>query len=77
MFSPKYDETLVAIDRKGPGDYEVIELPRGQYETTKSRQLESHGAALDHIDLLWTEGNYQHVSHQDIADELSARKANQ
>lgn len=76
MFSPKFDETLVAIDRKGPGNYEVVELPRRHSETNHSRQLGSHGECLDLVEELWTEGNYQYVSPQDIADELSARKAN-
>jgi hypothetical protein len=74
MFTPKYDETLVAINRHGPGDYQVIELPRRSTETTQSHQLGSHGEALDLIDENWTEGNYQYVSPQDITDEINARK---
>jgi uncharacterized protein YbdZ (MbtH family) len=67
------DETLVAVNRLSANQYQVIELPRHSTETTQSHQLGSQSECLDHIEDLWTEGNYLYVSPQDIADERAAR----
>jgi hypothetical protein len=62
---------LVAIERHGPGNYQVLELPvREKYEIWPSRQLGTY------MDGHWDEDDYKHVYPQAIVDDLAARKGN-
>lgn len=75
MSTPNGNENLVTIQRNGPSNYQVFELPvHEKHEIWESRPLGSQSEALDYIEGHW-DSDYKHVSPQDITDEIAARKA--
>lgn len=67
------NENFVAIERRGPGDYQLLELRVGENYEVQSSPFPSHDEIWDCLEGCY--GNdYKHVTPQEITNELAARQ---